>query len=191
MCRLCGKSSETMIHISSGCSVLAESKYRIWHDIVGKDIHCLLLKKYWIYTRNNWYSHAPSIVTERERDNGKVTIYWDKPIKTDTKVSYDRPHVIDREKSTWYTMNFAISMDHHVKEKEEEKTDKYMDLAAEVRRQLRLKTVVIRNVLGALGTVPAKLSGSPEKLEIEDIIGNLQTAVLMSTAAIRRRVFNL
>ena len=99
--------------------------------------------------------------------------------------------VIDREESTWYAVNFAISMDHHVKEKEEEKIDKYMDLTAEARRQLRLKTVVVRNVLGALGTVPAKLSGSPEKLEIEDIIGNLQTAVLMSTPAILRRVFNL
>ena len=151
----------------------------------------MLLKKYWIHTRNNWYSHALSVV--RERDDGKVTIYWDKPIKTDTKVSYHRPHVavIDREESTWYTVNFAISMDHHVKEKEEEKIDKYMGLTAEARRQLRVKTVVVRNVLGALGTVPAKLSGSPEKLEIEDIIGNLQTGVLMSTPAILRRVFNL
>ena len=73
---------------------------------------------------------------------------------------------------------------HHVKEKEEDKIDKYMDLAAEVRRQFRVKTVIIPIVLGALGTVPAKLSKSLEKLEIEDLIGSLQTAVLMSTTAI-------
>ena len=73
MCRLRGKSSEKMMHISSGCSVLAESKYQIWHDIVGKHIHWLLLKKYWIPIKNNWYSHAPNVVTER--DDGKVTIY--------------------------------------------------------------------------------------------------------------------
>ena len=88
-------------------------------------------------------------------------------------------------------MDFAIPMDHHVKEKEEEKIDKYMDLAAEFRRQFRVKTVIVPIVLGALGTVPAKLSKSLEKLEIDDVIGSLQTAVLISTTAILRRVLNL
>ena len=88
-------------------------------------------------------------------------------------------------------MDFAILMDHHVKEKEVEKIDKYMDLAAEIRRQLRVKAVIVPIVLGALGTVPAKLSKSLEKLEIDDVIGSLQTAVLISTTAILRRVLNL
>ena len=72
---------------------------------------------------NEWYSHVPNVVTER--DDGKVTIYWDKPIKTDRKVSYNRPDVvvIDSEENT------------------------------------------------EQGTVPAKLSESLEKLEIEDMIG--------------------
>ena len=90
-----------------------------------------------------------------------------------------------------YIVDFAIPMDHHVKEKEEEKTDKYMDLAAEVRRQFRVKTVIVPNVLGPLGTVPAKLSESLEKLEIEDVIGSLRTAVLLSATAMLRRVLNL
>ena len=87
--------------------------------------------------------------------------------------------------------DFAIPMDHHVKEKEEEKIDKYMDLAAEVRRQFRVKTVIVPIVLGALGAVPAKLSKSLEKLEIDDVIGSLQTVVLISTTAILRRILNL
>ena len=191
MCSLCGESSKTVMHLSSGCPVLAKSKYRIRHDIVGKHIHWLLLKKHGIPTGNKWYSHVPNVVTET--DDGKVTIYWDKPIKTDRKVSYNRPDVvvIDREENTWYIVDFAIPMDHHVKEKEEEKIDKYMDLAAEVRRQFRVKTVIVPIVLGALGTVPAKLSKSLEKLEIDDVIGSLQTAVLISTTAILRRVLNL
>ena len=78
MCRLCGESSETVIHLSSSCPVLAKSKYSTQHDIVGKHIHWLLLKKYRIPTENKWYSHAPNIVTER--DDGKATIYWDKPV---------------------------------------------------------------------------------------------------------------
>ena len=82
-------------------------------------------------------------------------------------------------------------MDHHVKEREEEKIDKYMDLVAEVRRQFTVKTVIVPIVLGALGTVPAKLTKSLEKLEIDDLIGSLQTTVLISTTAILRRVLNL
>ena len=60
-------------------------------------------------------------------------------------------------------------MDYHIRVKEEEKIDKYMDLAAEVRRQFRVKAVIVPIVLGALQTVPAKLSESLKKLEIEDI----------------------
>ena len=107
MCRLCGESSETVMHLSSGCNVLA------------KHIHWLLLKKHRVPTENKWYSHVSNVVTET--DHGKVTIYWDKPIKADRKVSYNRPDVvvIDREENTWYIVDFAIPMNHHVKEKEE------------------------------------------------------------------------
>ena len=99
--------------------------------------------------------------------------------------------VVDREENPWYMVDFANPMDDHVKEKEEEKIDRYMDLAAEVRRQLREKTVIVPIVLGALGTVPVKLSKLLKKLEIEDVIGSLQTGVLISTTAILRKVLNL
>ena len=107
-------------------------------------------------------------------------------------MSYNRPDVgvIDREKNTWYIVDFLILMDHHVKEMEEE-IDKYMDLAAEVRRQFWVKTVIVQTVLGALGTMPRKLSESLEKLEIEDVIGSLQAAVLISATAILRTISNI
>ena len=55
MCRLCGVSKETVMHLSIGCPVLAKSKYRIQHGIVGKHIHWLLLQKYAIPTGKKWY----------------------------------------------------------------------------------------------------------------------------------------
>ena len=142
---------------------------------MDKHIDWLLLKKYGILQE----------IVITERDDGKATIYCDKPIKTDRKVSYKRPDVvvIDRKENTCYTGDFVIRIDHHVKEKEEENIDKYMDLAAEVRRQFRVKTVIVPIAPGALATVPAKLSESLKKLEIEDVIVNLQTAVLISTTA--------
>ena len=99
--------------------------------------------------------------------------------------------MIDREKNTWYIVDFVIPMDYHIEEKGEEKTDKYMDLAAEVRRQFREKKVILPIVLRALGTVSAKLSEMLKKLDIEDIIGSLQTVALISSTAILRRVLNL
>ena len=122
------------------------------------------------------YSHVPNVVMETGN----------------RKVSYNIPDVvvIDREEKTWYIVDFAISMDHHVKEKKE-KVDKYIDLAAEVRRQFRVKIVIVPIALGALGTIPAKLSESLKILEIEDVIGSLQTDILISTTAILRRVLNL
>ena len=75
--------------------------------------------------------------------------------------------------------------------KEEKKTDKYMDLSAEVRRLIRLKIVIVPIVLRTLETVPAKLSELLEQLDIEHIIGSLQTDVLISTKAILRTVLNI
>ena len=120
-------------------------------------------------------------------------MYWNKPIRTDRKVSYNRPDVvvIDREENTWYVVDFAIPVDYDVKENEEKRIDEYMDLEVEVRRQFRVKTVFVLIVLRVLGIVPAKLLQSLEKSEVEDPIGSLQTAVLISTTSIFRRILNL
>ena len=92
--------------------------------------------------------------------------------------------MIDSEENTWYIVDFVITIDYHIE-------DKYMDLAAEVRRQFREKKVILPIVLRALGTVSAKLSEMLKKLDIEDIIGSLQTVALISSTAILRRVLNL
>ena len=117
MSRLCGELSERVMHLSSSFPMLVKSKYRNRHDIVGKHIHWLLLKRHEIPTGNKWYSHAPNVVTETY--DGQVTIYWDKPIKTDRKGSYNRPDVvvIDRKESTWYIVDFVIQIGYHVKRK--------------------------------------------------------------------------
>ena len=91
--------------------------------------------------------------------------------------------VVDREENIWYVVDFAILMDYHVKEKEEEKIDKFINLAAEVRRLFRPKKVTVPIVFTALGTLPAKLSGSLKKVKIEDMTGSFQTAILISTTA--------
>ena len=117
--------------------MLAQSKYRIQHGIVGKHVHLLLLKKHAIPTGNKWSCHVPNVVAET--DDGKATIYRDKPIKNDKKVSYNRPDVkvIDKEEKTWchVSLRFQWIM--------EEKIDKYIDFTTEVRRQFMVKTMIV------------------------------------------------
>ena len=53
-CRLCVESSETAMHLSNGSPALAKSKYPIRHDLVGKHIQWIILKKHGIPTKNKW-----------------------------------------------------------------------------------------------------------------------------------------
>ena len=60
-----------------------------------------------------------------------------------------------------------------LKKRKRKNIDKYMDFAAEVREQFREKTVIVPITIGALGTVPAKLSKLMEKLVKDDVIESL------------------
>ena len=54
-----------------------------------------------------------------------------------------------------------------------------MNLAAEVRRQFRVKTVIVPIVLGAFWDSPSKTIRIARKIGIEDVTGSLQSAVLL------------
>ena len=50
-------------------------------------------------------------------------------------------------------VNFAVSVDHRVKLKENEKKDKYFDFARELKKLWNMKVMVIPIIICALGTV--------------------------------------
>ena len=54
-------------------------------------------------------------------------------------------------------MAFTVPVNHRVKIKENEKRDKYLDLARELKNLLNMKIIVISIVVGALGTTPKGL----------------------------------
>jgi hypothetical protein len=45
-CRICGTEGETIEHIISSCTVLAQSEYKKRHDIFAKIIHMNLAVKF-------------------------------------------------------------------------------------------------------------------------------------------------
>ena len=89
-CRLCCDRVETINHIISECSKLAQKKYRTRHDWVGKVIHWEICKKFKFVHANKWYMHKPGSVLE----NDTHKLLWDFDIQTDHLISARRPDLI-------------------------------------------------------------------------------------------------
>ena len=73
-------------------------------------------------------------------------------------------------KSICRIVDFAVSADHRVKLKENEKRYKYLDLAWEMKKLWNIKLTVIPKVIGALDTVtkgrlPMKIRGRVETIQ--------------------------
>ena len=89
-CRLCGDRDETINHLISECSKLAQTEYETRHDWVGKVIHWKMNKKFKFNHTNKWYIHNPTSVLEN--DTHKLLCNFD--IDTDPLISARRPNLI-------------------------------------------------------------------------------------------------
>ena len=65
-CRLCGDRDETINHIISECSKLAQKEYKTRHDWIGKVIHWEICKKFKFDHTNKWYLHNPAPAPEND-----------------------------------------------------------------------------------------------------------------------------
>ena len=81
-CWLCGDRDETINHIISECSKLAQKEYKTRHDWVSKGIHWEMCKKFKVDHTNKWYMDNPA------------SVLWDFNIQTDHRISARRPHLI-------------------------------------------------------------------------------------------------
>ena len=87
-----------------------------------------------------------------------------------------------RIKNLYQIINFAISYDGGVDNKELEKTEHYQDLAWELRKIWNMKVKVIPLIIGALGKTPIKLRNWLTEIGTKTQITELQKAVLLHTA---------
>ena len=87
-------------------------------------------------------------------------------------------------------MDFSVPCDSAVAKKENEKIDKYKDLAAEFARMNGVKVEVVPLVVGVLGVVSKDLVRWLKRIGIGDIVGELQTAAVIGTVAILRKVLD-
>ena len=126
----------------------------------------------------------------RRSGDGDIEVWWDQKVITPTKFEANRPDmvIIDRNNRKWWLVDFSVPYDPNVARKEQEKIEKYKDLAAEVARMHKVSVEVVPIVVGSLGVVTKDLTRWLKKIGVDDDVGGLQTSAVIGTAAILRRV---
>ena len=87
---LCGDRDETINHIISEFSKLAQKEYKPEHDWVGKVIHWELCQEMKFDHMNKWYMLNPESVLENETHKQ----LWDFDIQTDHLILARRPDLV-------------------------------------------------------------------------------------------------
>ena len=103
----CAKTkNETVSHIASGWSKLAQKEYKKRHDNVARAIHLDLSEKYGFDRNDKWYNHVPESVLENEN----YKLLWDFSIRTDHYIEARRPDLVlvDKSKKSCHIIDVAI-----------------------------------------------------------------------------------
>ena len=108
-CRLCSDRDETINHIISECSKLAQKEYKARHDWVGKVVHWEMCRIVHFDLTNKWYMHNPAPVLE----NDSHKLLWDFNIQTDHLIPARRPDliIINKRKRICKIVDFAVPAD--------------------------------------------------------------------------------
>ena len=158
-CRWCWGRDETINHTISECRKLAQKEYNTRHAWVGKVIHWELYKKFKFDYTNKWYMHNLTSVLENETHK----LLWDFNIQTGYLISARRPDLIiiiiiiiikqqktnkqtkkQKQKRTCKIVDFAVPVDHKVELKENKK-DKYLDFASELKKKMEHERDIYTN----------------------------------------------
>ena len=185
--RMCDQRNETVSHIVSECTVLAQKEYLKRHNNVCQYIHWRLCKKFDLEATKNWYEYKPKGCVENE----KVKLLWDIVIQCDREIIARKPDIIliDKENKLTKIIDVAIPGDARVVEKEREKIDKYRPLLDEIARLWSMRKVEITPVVvGALGAVSKQFEAYVEAIGIKMNIENAQKTALLGSARTLRLV---
>ena len=189
LCRMCRKVDESIDHIVSGCSKLAQKEYKRRHDNLGKIVHWKLARKCNFEAGDKWYEHEPESVLENE----DYKILWDFSIQTDHVIEAWRPDlvVVDKKERSCKIIDFAVPGDSRIEEKEKDKIEKYQDLGRELQKIWNVKVKIIPLVVGSLGAIPKQFGNRLKQIGIAVGTAQVQKTVLLGTARILRKVLEI
>lgn len=190
-CRLCSTTSESIQHLSSGCSYLAPRDYLSRHNAVGGIVHqAICLGKGLIEEEKPYYSYLP----ERLLENDQVKVYWDMPLTTDRLIRHNKPDilVIYKNEQRASVIDIIIPLDDNIRKARMEKITKYQELSEELKRMYGLvKVEILPVVISSNGLIDKLLSSNLQRMELADAkrtIALMQKSVLLATCATIRRV---
>ena len=139
--------------------------------------------------RGGMTMHVPGSVLENE----DYKMLWDFSVRTDHEIEARKPDllIIDKSENNCKIIDVAIPEDGRVRAKEDEKVEKYQDLAREVRQIWGVRTKVIPMVVGTLGSMPLRLKENLRTRGIDTSIELIQRSVLLGSARILRKVLEM
>ena len=103
---MCRQKGETVLHLVSECSKLAQGEYKGGHENVVRKVHWELCRKYSLENANKWYEHQPQGLLE----NGHHKLLWDFNIQCDHETEHSRLDlvIVDKEKKTMCIIDIAL-----------------------------------------------------------------------------------
>ena len=181
-CRSCGDRDETINHIISECSKLAQKEYKARHDGVDMVIHLKMCKKLKFDHTNKWYMLNPASVLENDSNK----LLYDFDIQTNNLISAKR--LYSNQKRIWKIVDFAVPADHRIKLKESEKKGKYLELDREWKKLWNMKVTIIPIVIGAFSAETKGLLRGQEGRKLEEEWRPSKLQHCFRTTRILRRV---
>ena len=108
---------------------------------------------------------------------------WDFSIQTDV-IEARRPDlvVVDKKERSCKIIDFAVSGDSRIEEKEKDKIEKYQDLRRELQKIWKVKVKIIPLVVGSLDAIPKQFSNRLKQIDITVGTAQVQKTVSFGTA---------
>ena len=189
--RMCGKAMESVPHVLSGCSALAQSKCKTSHDAAFSVLFFdLLCDMGLIESAPSWCSPE---TPKPEYKNDRASAFWDVPVyaeKTEVRANRIDARVVDKQKKKVLLLEMRCPWMANRKQKEEEKTSKYASLRWEIRQQYpHYKIAQYNIIIDVLGGVSRKTLDSIKELvsvRADMILLDMQKEVISSTLNIAR-----
>ena len=180
---------ESIDHIVSGCSELAQKEYKRRHANLGKIVHWKLTRKCNFEAGDKWYEHEPESVLENE----DYKILWDFSIQTDPVIETRRPGlvVVDKKERICKIIDFTVPGDSRIEEKEKDTVEKYQDLGRELQKIWNVKVKIIPLVVGSLGAMLKQFGNRLKQIGITVGPAQVQKTVLLDTARILRKALEI
>ena len=182
-CRVCGKEPETLMHLASGCPILAQTEYISRHDNIAKHIHWQLLKDRGTQACDHPWEHQPQTITLAD----KSTIYWNCGIMTDRAINCNKPDIIVREGNKVNIIEVSVPHDINIAVKERDKRLKYQDLRIEIERMWNAKAEVTPVIIGHTGMVKKGIESLITKISPNIKIYDLQKEAILGTTRMIRK----